>query len=140
MRSIRWTRANAVYVPKLDAEHARLFDLLRELSQAAAAEDTRRVQAVYQALLQHVSGHFAHEERLMKSSTYPALDWHKRQHDTVRRRAKEYGDRVEAGDTGAGAELTEFLVSWLRDHTAVHDRMMGAYLRNFERAHSQAAS
>jgi hemerythrin len=36
--------------------------------------------------------------------------------------------------------MVDFFRLWLRDHTGLHDRMMAAYLRNFGRAHDQAAS
>jgi hypothetical protein len=35
------------------------------------------------------------------------------------------------GDAAAGLALVEYLTSWLRDHTRLADRMMGAALRNY---------
>ena len=41
--------------------------------------------------------------------------------------------RIEEGDRKAGAEMLEYLAGWLQSHIPVTDRMMAAYLRNFER-------
>jgi len=52
----------------------------------------------------------------------------------VRKRMKEFVPLIEAGDLEAGKSLTEFLGHWLKDHTGLTDRMMGAFLRNQQRA------
>jgi len=54
----------------------------------------------------------------------------------VRRLAK----RINAGQLGAAWELLGFLDSWLKTHSSVADRMMGAYIRNFLRFHTIIAS
>ena len=46
---------------------------------------------------------------------------------------------VEAGDKDAAELLLEFLAGWLQDHTTVTDKMMGAYVRNYERTHATSA-
>jgi hemerythrin len=71
----------------------------------------------------------------MRSARYLSFEWHKQQHDTARKRLRQYVPLIEAGDAQAGAALVEFLTHWLDDHTAVTDRMMGAFLRNRQRAH-----
>ena len=88
---------------------------------------------VLQSLVSQMQNHFAHEERLMRASRYDALEWHKRQHNGARRRVKRFIKRIEEGDRKAGAELLEYLAGWLQNHIPVTDRMMAAYLRNFER-------
>ena len=57
----------------------------------------------------------------------------KGQHDGARRQVKRFVKRIEEGDRKAGAELLEYLAGWLQNHIPVTDRMMAAYLRNFER-------
>jgi hemerythrin len=43
---------------------------------------------------------------------------------------------IEDGDRQAGVALIEFLSRWLKDHTALADRMLGAHLRNQDRLHA----
>ena len=41
--------------------------------------------------------------------------------------------RIRAGQPAAADELLELLAEWLKTHTRVADRMVGAYLRNLIR-------
>jgi hemerythrin len=141
MAPFKWTDGNAVYLPEIDAEHRSLFLIAGELHQALLAGVTpEKIRAVLRNLLAHIEGHFKHEERLMRAMDYPSFAWHKRQHDTVRKRIKALAPRIVAGDIDALTELTGFLTGWLRDHTALSDRMMASHLRNHERVHHRKAS
>jgi hemerythrin-like metal-binding protein len=134
MRLFQWSSEYAVYVPEIDAEHRAIFIMGAELERAAAARAPKpRIREMLRALVDNAEDHFTHEERLMKDARYEAYAWHKKQHDVVRRRLKEYGKRIEANDREAASELLHYLAHWLHDHTALTDRMMGARLRNFHR-------
>lgn len=136
MRLLKWSKSNAVFVPALDEEHRTIFQATSELQQALrSGAPSFQVQEILHRLIASTEDHFAHEEKLMRSSRYLSFDWHKQQHDAARKRLRRYAPLIEKGDQEAGNELVEFLTNWLDDHTAVTDRMMGAYLRNQERAH-----
>jgi hemerythrin len=127
-------------VPEFDAEHRDLYRHLAELDHALALglPDDRLSEAL-ESVAEHAQDHFAHEERALRSAGYAALEWHKQQHDAGRRRIQSAVRRFKSGDRQVLADLLEFLERWLSDHTAVADRMAGAYLRNFERAKSRAS-
>ncbi len=128
-----------VHIPKLDTEHRTLQQAAEDLHQAlAAGGEEADIRAVVHVLIQQINSHFSSEERMMRSSEYPSYGWHKRQHDSMRKRMQECEGCAEAGDRDRISELLDFFEAWLGDHTGLHDRMMSAYLRNFERA--QAAS
>ena len=80
-------------------------------------------------LIAHTLEHFTLEERMMRSKRYPAYGWHKGQHDTVRARVAELRQSLERSDREAVAFALEYLTAWLQTHTAVSDRMLGAFLR-----------
>jgi hemerythrin-like metal-binding protein len=127
MSLFRWTSANSVYLPEIDAEHRGLYLLGDQLHKALlAGASTARLQPILANLLESAEKHFRHEERLMRAIRYPSLDWHKRQHDSVRRKCKAMARRIAAGDRAATGELLEFLGEWLKGHMAVADRMMSA--------------
>jgi len=42
-------------------------------------------------------------------------------------------DLVAEGDADGVSEAVDFCKGWLRDHTGLHDRMMSAYLRGYQR-------
>jgi len=131
MQSIKWSKAHATCVPEIDADHRTIFELAQNLQQAIRARaPAPQVHAILKDLMAHVEAHFEYEERLMRSVRYPLFPWHKRQHDTMRKRAGEFVPRIQNGDEDAEDLWLDFLAGWLRDHTRLADRMMGAYVRN----------
>src|ERR1035441_953321 len=141
MSLFKWTNACSVYLPEIDAEHRAIFRLGDELQKAVLADaDPAVLQAILVNLRETAEQHFRHEERLMRAIHYTAFDWHKRQHDAARRRAKAAARRVAGGDFAAAGELVEFLSEWQRGHMAVADRMMSARLRNYLRFNTSLAS
>jgi hemerythrin len=136
MSRFQWTRSREVFVEELDAQHRNLYQAADELQRAIpSGTDTPRTVELLRALIAAAEDHFAHEERLMRSSQYSAYAWHKQQHDTVRKRLSQFVPRIESGENEAAALLLEFLSGWLKDHTGVTDRMLGAHLRSYYRVH-----
>jgi hemerythrin len=141
MQLFKWSKANEVFVPEIDAEHRGIFRIAGEISQAASSgSGQERMGELLQNLLSGMEDHFRHEERLMRGFGYPLLGWHKQLHDGVRKRSKALVARAIDGDVAATDELLKFMAGWLKDHTAVADRMMGAYLRNQQRLQHALAS
>ena len=142
MQPFKWNKKHEVFVPELDAEHRNLFRTVEELRVAVAAGGGgEHVHALLAALVAGAEDHFRHEERLMRSAHYPSFDWHKRQHDTARKRLKEFSAKIEAGDSaGRARRWWNFWWPGSRDHAGLTDRMMGAYIRNHRRLHAALAS
>jgi hemerythrin-like metal-binding protein len=137
MSRLKWSEANAIFVPEVDAEHRSLYLLAVDLKKALAnGADAEEINTKVRALLAEVEDHFAHEERMMREAEYAMFDWHKGQHDALRKRAALCAGRIQAGDRKAGKELIDFTSRWLADHMAVADKMMGAALRNHRRTHA----
>ena len=141
MQHFKWTKAHAVFLPEVDAEHRNLFRMAEEIQQAVrGGAETSRVGEMVRGLLSAIEEHFAHEERMMKAANVPDYDWHRSQHDTARKRSKMFAEDIERGSAEAPLELLEFLARWFKDHMGLTDRMMGAHVRNYERLHAKAAS
>jgi hemerythrin len=141
MPLFKWTKAHAVFIPEIDAQHRNLFRVAEELHCAIRGQaEIARTLEMLRALIAAAEDHFEYEERLMRSSGYTAYDWHKQQHDTVRKRAKQFLPRIESGEEHATLLLLEFLSGWLKEHTGLTDRMLGAHLRNHDRFHARMAS
>src|SRR6476620_9782717 len=106
MQHFKWTKAHAVYLPQVDAEHRNLFRMAEEIHQAArAGAETARLSELIGPLLTAIEEHFAHEERMMKSAAVPDFDWHKMQHDTARKRSAQFAEDIEQGNTQATMEM-----------------------------------
>ena len=134
MRSLKWRTSHAVFVTEIDDEHKEIFEMVSNLQKALSGSGpSLEIRKLTQRLTACIVGHFAHEERLMRAARYDSMDWHKQQHTAARRRVGQFVLQIEQGDPKAGVALVEYLTSWLRDHTRLADRMMGAFLRNHRR-------
>lgn len=132
---MRWTPEHSVFVPEIDLQHQEVFALAAELRTAVTAGEVgARLDALQRRLAVVIGSHLAHEERLMRSAGYPSREWHERQHQTARAKLAALNQSVEGGDHQETFEALEALAGWLRDHTSIADRMVGAYLRNHQRA------
>uniref|UniRef100_Q01N69 Hemerythrin-like metal-binding protein n=1 Tax=Solibacter usitatus (strain Ellin6076) TaxID=234267 RepID=Q01N69_SOLUE len=141
MSLFKWSKGHSVYLPEIDAEHRNLCQMAAELHKIAlAGGKSEQLKPILLNLLEAADEHFRHEERLMKVVHYSAFEWHKRQHDTVRKRLRQTIKRVEAGETEACTDFLKFLGTWLVDHMTVTDRMMGAFIRNYLRFNTALAS
>lgn len=139
--AVKWSQAYAVYVPEIDAEHRELFRLAADLNQTILeGVDGEQLNRSVRELVAHTAGHFAHEERLMRAADYPGYAWHKRLHDSAKARIVRLERGVRNEDPGAARQLADFIVEWMKEHTRLADIMMGAHLRNHDRAHALAAS
>jgi hemerythrin len=141
MSLFKWSKGHSVYLPEIDAEHRNLCNMGAELQKVVlAGGKSEQLKPILLNLLEAADEHFRHEERLMKVVHYSAFDWHKRQHDTVRKRLRLAIKRVEAGEVEVCVDLMKFLNTWLVDHMTVTDRMMGAFIRNYLRFNTALAS
>jgi len=141
MQHLKWTKAHSVFLPQLDAEHRNLFRLAEELHDAVdSGADAATLKAGMQSLVTALDEHFTEEERLMRSAGADSYAWHKRQHDTTRKRGKQFLKQLAKGDAEAPAAFLDFLAPWFRDHIAVSDRMMSAQVRNRDRRYATASA
>jgi hemerythrin len=141
MSFFKWSKEFSVYLPEIDAEHRSLYRIGAELHQAVlAGGKAAQVKPILANLMEATEEHFRHEERLMRVVHYSAFEWHKRQHDTIRKKLKKANKSVEAEDRDACMELLKFINGWLVDHMSVTDRMMGAFIRNYLRFNTSLAS
>jgi hemerythrin-like metal-binding protein len=128
---LEWSaERNAIAVPELDEQHQELFVMGNDLYQALAGGAlVSAVEPGLRELIAHTVAHFAREERIMRSKRYPAYAWHKGQHDTVRTKLAGLEQCLQNGDPEAVLPILDYVTAWLQTHTAVSDRMMGAFLR-----------
>ncbi len=141
MSLFKWSSDYSVYLPEIDAEHRAIYRLAAEFHKALmAGKDAEHLKMLATNLLELEEQHFRHEERLMKAMHYQGAAWHKKQHDTARKKSREMAKRLEQGDAMAAVDTLKFLSQWLNDHITVADRMMGATLRNYLSFNTSLAS
>ena len=137
---LNWTsESHSVYVPEIDEEHKALFRLCDEVYGAMMeGAGLSSVTPKLRELAAQALAHFAHEEKLMRSSRYPSRAWHRAQHDVIRAKLAELARALEQGDREAVRAALDFTSAWFQTHTAVSDRMMGAHLRSHRRSPATA--
>jgi hemerythrin len=141
VKLFKWTNHYSVYIPEIDDEHRSLFRMAAELQREIVTGATPdRVQTMLHEIINQITAHFAHEERLMIATHCFYYRWHKKQHDTAARRVRSLERRIRGGDGDAALELLHFLADWLQGHIGLTDRMMSAHLRAYERRIAAFAS
>ncbi|HEY1242154.1 MAG TPA: hemerythrin family protein [Bryobacteraceae bacterium] len=134
VESIRWTDDDFVFVPQLDAEHQKLFQDAEGIRLALSrGMDAGQVGLHMWRLTRSFSAHIAGEERLMRSSRYPAFQWHERQHHAGRNKLARLTEASHRKDERIAGEALEDFARWMRDHVNLADRMFAAHLRNDRR-------
>lgn len=134
MRSLKWSPAHAVFVTEIDDDHKEIFEAVATLQKALSSQQpVAELRRLTHHLIACVSGHFDHEERLMRAARYGSIGWHRQLHRAARRRVERFVTAIDGGDLHAIADLARFLAAWLCDHAAIADRMLGAFLRNQRR-------
>ena len=134
MGRFTWSTENEVFLAPVDAEHRGLFRFADELQVAIAkSAPPDAICEHLHRLEEYMAEHFSHEEELMREVGYLSYGWHRAQHDTARRRLKLLVPLIETGDIQAAELCLEFLAGWLHDHTTLTDKMMTAFVRNYER-------
>lgn len=134
MTPVEWSNEDYVFSPPLDSDHQKLLEQMERVRRALEPGGAAHEPGLdLWRLSRMLSIHFASEERLMQECRYPAIRWHKRQHQTGRNRM---GRLVEAAHVDGGQRmdnLFEKFVAWFRDHIHLADRMFAAHLRNDQR-------
>jgi hemerythrin len=119
---------------QFDDEHRALLLLTGRLRAAlAGSPPAGRAEPLCRELSAKTRAHFSHEQRLMQAVRYPHFDWHRSQHAAARARLTRLNRCVLRGSGDPRAEL-DLLARWLNEHIQLSDRMLMAYVRNFERA------
>jgi hemerythrin-like metal-binding protein len=109
----------------MDQEHQRLIDLINKLY--AAMREGRGKDAiglVLDELIDYTKTHFAHEEQLMRESSYAGYDDQKRAHEALVTQVLEAKQKFAAG-TALSQEIMSFLKSWLINHIQGMDKQYG---------------
>jgi hemerythrin len=131
MERIEWTPRLSVGVPLIDEQHKGLIARIGDLSRAVQEyQGTGEVTTTLNFLVDYTDYHFTTEEKHMQAHEYPALAFHKGQHEEFRRTlANLEGDFQEEGSSQALAtSIKTFLFDWFVTHIERVDKGFGRFL------------
>ncbi len=121
--TIAWSVAHEVGVPEMDAQHARLAELLNAL--AIVLHNGQDHRTAFGEFLRYAAFHFAWEERLMADACYIGLLEHCDKH---RRLLADVAGLVMEGDGVSSSLVLRYLQEWLFRHVDGADRELAAVL------------
>lgn len=121
MTPLEWTIEYSTGIPKIDSQHAYLFELANRLTRAVASGRSQEVLAdIIRELNEYVANHFSYEESVMEQAHYDALVPHRKMHEKMREELAKYAAELTAGTLDA-ATLSKFLEHWLTQHIMHED-------------------
>ncbi len=130
MTDFKWTSAIEIGHPEIDAQHKRLFLLAEDLAESVVNSADRKPDAArLHALVEFSREHFAYEEGLMRSGSYPEVERHAKYHVSLLTELKTFCARMDRGLETNPAGLIDFLWNWLLLHIDTADRDLATWLK-----------
>lgn len=134
--ALTWDRSLETGIAAIDLQHQELYRAINELLQAML--DSRGAEEVVRLmdfLKSYVVKHFGMEEELMRLHRYPDAAAHVAEHQ---RFVKDFqaleAELAKSGpSTLLAIQVNRRVCTWLREHIAVVDSRLGAFLRTAQR-------
>ena len=119
-----------VGVPRFDAEHVRLAELLQGAT--LAAHDRANPQLLRESLASifgYALMHFSEEENAMAEVGYAGLAEHRLEHHKILERLQWQLNRYDVNPYGVALDVVGMLEAWLHEHIACFDVLYERDLR-----------
>lgn len=135
--SITWRDQMSVGVKALDDDHKHLIDIVNRFeTQLTQGLDEAVMKATIKQLVDYITEHFAREEKLQLTVSYPFADVHKEEHEALKKRVQGiirtyFVEKSKPVDKSATTEMLAFLKTWLMDHILGSDMQMKPYLEAY---------
>lgn len=118
-----WSEDYLIGVELIDNQH---MDIMEKIEELASTDSPKLVAEV---LLKYVGKHFDDEERIMRNIGYLGYHKHRRIHSSFRDRVVLMILRLD--EPGMVDELVRYASSWIVNHIAHEDLLVGAAVREF---------
>lgn len=130
MAFFKWEDRFSVGIREIDTQHQKLVAMLNELFDAmSAGKGNDALGKILDGMIQYTAGHFATEERYMKTYNYPDFAAHKLEHDNLTKQVLDLQQQFKTGQTALSMKVGNFLKSWLINHISGTDMKYSTYLR-----------
>lgn len=115
----------------IDREHRELFQAINRLMDACSQGKGRSaIEGTVKFLLDYVDRHFAHEEQLQKTNSYPGLTAHRMFHENYKMKLRQIANNILAHETTiADLSTLNSHVAVLISHIKLEDKKLGAFLQ-----------
>lgn len=127
----------AVDVPRIDAQHKRIFELAASFADGG---DQIRMMKSLAILCDHVKTHFREEEEIMAACGFPGLDAHRLQHGECRKMLVDLlANAMRLSLDQVAEEVRQLINGWIHEHILTADFEYVQYLRSMRAAAAPAS-
>lgn len=128
MPIVTWDGSLSIGHDMIDRHHEHLVQLLNDTyDQFCDHDSVLSLGPLLEELIDYATYHFAQEEELMTSTTYPEKEAHLAEHDRFVKRVTEIQKDFITGDVPITLETISFLKGWLVNHISKVDLKLAAY-------------
>jgi hemerythrin len=127
----QWTDTHELGHAEIDRQHMQMFLLTEAVIESLVEYGFKRVEVgvtQLQTLIDFTEEHFAFEEDLMRSASFPGAEWHGKYHASLLVELRTYCGKVQRGQIVNAVGLISFLWNWLRLHIDSEDRELVVWL------------
>ncbi len=119
---LEWNDSYSVGVDAIDKDHQILFTLLGRYLEESKSKSPVLIHNLFRDLQNYTNFHFDREEDLMARCEYENLEEHKKQHQAIRDKLKNFSDNITKRSSDEETEQFQlFLSSWLLNHVLSED-------------------
>ena len=119
---LAWRPEFALGIRELDAEHRAMIEQINLCYAALGADaDAAAIDHALGEIHAAIAGHFALEERIMRTVGYAGFDAHKAEHEELLEQLRVLMDGFAADREGGRRELERQLGEWFAKHFRTFD-------------------
>jgi hemerythrin len=127
-----WKDEYAINIKKIDEQHKKLVGYVNQLYQTMKSGNSNEVIGdILDGLVIYTVHHFQTEEKLMFKHGYSDYEYHKKQHEELEKKVKNFVEKYKKNEARLPIELADFLKNWLINHIGSSDKIMGKYLNTY---------
>lgn len=129
---IKWKDAYVVGIKSIDADHARLFDILNEIEQSISSLKKQPLSPLLEKLEKYAETHFKDEQKHMIKNNYPKdkFEVHRKEHELFIKNIKEIEDKADSTLTFVTmSNIMNYLKDWVIEHILGTDREFADFLK-----------
>ena len=133
--AMEWKDLYSCYIPEIDQQHKRLFELGNQLYTLALREDVEehhdKIKMILTELHAYTVYHFEFEEALLASYKYPKLVEHQAEHQFFVQKLSTFEvDLFHQNMKEIILKLIMFVSEWISNHIVIEDKKYGRYIEN----------
>ena len=131
MALMEWSEKLSVNIKEVDEQHKKWIKLLNDLHDAMkSGKGNEVIGSTLSGLVEYTKVHFATEEKLLQSHSYPAFLAHKKLHTEMVAKVESLESQYKSGKPVLSVEVMQFLKNWLSEHIVGTDKNYGPYLNS----------